>query len=120
MLLTWGINLFNPPNTDNKYIEVFRNMVITDLDSLKVKKVWDPVYIKKGIQALEEKKEILIRPADKGGGILLMTKAYYKEEMKRLLGDRDTYQILKKNPARDFKNKLERLIKKGMKKKVLN
>lgn len=29
-------SVFNPPNTDIKYLEVFRNMVVEDLESLKI------------------------------------------------------------------------------------
>lgn len=42
-------------------------------------------------------KDLIIRPADKRGGILLLKRQDYKEEMKNLLSDRDTYTILKKD-----------------------
>lgn len=58
---------FNPLNKENKFLDVFKNMVVNDLDTLKVKKVQDPQYIKRGIESLEKRKYIVIRPADKGG-----------------------------------------------------
>lgn len=42
-------------------------MVSKDLDNLKVKKITDPLFVRRGIESLENHKEIVIRPADKGG-----------------------------------------------------
>lgn len=39
---------FNPHNVDYKYIDVFKNMVVNDLENVKVKKVRDPMFIRKG------------------------------------------------------------------------
>lgn len=80
-------SVFNPPNVDNKHIEVFKSMVLSDLDSMKVRKIKDPTFVKKGITSLESKKDVIIRPADKGGGLVVMSKQFYKEEMCRLLED---------------------------------
>lgn len=64
----WNKSVFNPLNTDNKCMNVFKNMVMKDLDSLRIKKVQDPLFIKRGIESLEKRKDIVIRPTDKGGG----------------------------------------------------
>lgn len=93
-------------------------MVANELDTLKIKKIPDPQYIRKGIKQLEDRKDIIIRAADKGGGIVLMTKKYYTEEMGRLLADKTTYHLLTRNSICEFKSKLELLIKKGV--KILN
>lgn len=61
-------SIFNPPSSDNKFTEVFKNMVVNDLEQLKIRKVHDPEYIRRGIQFLEDKKEVVIGPADKGRG----------------------------------------------------
>lgn len=52
--------------------------------------------------------------------IVLMTKTYYRVEMSRLLADRNTYQLLSKNPICEFKTDLQRLIDRGVKKNILN
>lgn len=57
----------NPLASDNTFTEMFKNMVVNDLEQLKIKKGYDLEYIKRGIQSLEEKKEVVIRPADKEG-----------------------------------------------------
>lgn len=113
-------SVFNPPKNDHKHVEVFKNMVISDLEKMKVRKVGDPAYLKKGIRALEKNKNVVIRPADKGGGLVIMSKSYYQEEMDRLLSDRKTYQVLTKDPISQFKDKLEVLISLGKTRGVLN
>lgn len=47
-----------------------------------------------GIESLCERINLIIRPADKGGGIVLLKKQNYLDEMDHLLSDRDTYTIL--------------------------
>ena len=61
-------SVFNPQYTDTKHLDVFRNLVCKDLDSLRIKKVKDSQCIQRGIASLEKRNEIVIRPADKGGG----------------------------------------------------
>lgn len=62
----------------------------------------------------------MIRPADKGGGLVVQTKEVYKVELKRQLEDKETYIPLKSNPTRNYKNELEKLVNKGIKKGLLN
>lgn len=61
-------------------------MVIKDLELVKIKKVNDPAY-KRGIECLTKWKDLVIRPADKGGGLVVLSKAYYNNEMQNLLSD---------------------------------
>lgn len=38
---------FNPQESDNQHIEVFKELLLEDLESLEVKKKYDPIPIKK-------------------------------------------------------------------------
>ena len=69
-------SVFNPQHTDTKHLDVFRNLVCKDLDSLQIKKVKDSQCIQRGITSLEKRNEIVIRPADKGGGLVVLSKTY--------------------------------------------
>lgn len=111
---------FNPLNTDNKYLEVFKNMVFNDLDRMRLRKVVDPQYIGKGMESLEKRKEIIIHPADKEGGLVILDKTYYQAEMSQLLSDHVTYKILTKDPMLDYKDELHVLVEEGKTKGVLN
>lgn len=62
----------------------------------------------------------MIRPADKGGGIVVLSQEQYKTEMNRILEDKNTYQVLKSDPSRQFKAELESVIVYGKDKELLN
>lgn len=113
-------SVFNPPSSDNRHLEVFKNMVCNDLDQLKIKKVRDSQVIRRGICSLEQRRDIVIRPADKGGGLVVLSKAYYQAEMLQLLNDQDTYLLLRGDPMLTFKNNLHALIENGKRKGILN
>lgn len=49
-----------------------------------------------------------------------MSMQYYKDEMSRLLGDTDTYQVLLSDPLLNFKEELHGLVTKGENRGVLN
>lgn len=60
--------------SDNHFIDVFKKLVLQDLDTLKLKNVSDPIHIKKGIQSLRKQNDIVIHPAYKGGGVVIQSK----------------------------------------------
>lgn len=59
-----------------------------------------------------------ICPADKGGGIVVLSPEQCKAEM--ILGDSGTYRILKSNPIKQFRNELETLVQYGAERDILN
>lgn len=50
-------------------IKVFRDLVLKDLDELPLKRTYFDPNIKIGLKSLCEQKDLVIRPADKGGGL---------------------------------------------------
>lgn len=90
-------SVFNPANADTKHLDVFRNIVMKGLELLKVR-AKDSSSIKKGIDSLMNRKDSVIRPADKGGDLVVLSKVYYKNEMENLLSDTNTYIIIAKDP----------------------
>ena len=70
-------SVFNPQVSNGQHIEVFKKLVLQDLEALKLKKASDPPHIKRGIQSLKKRKDIVIRPADKGGGVVVQSKEQY-------------------------------------------
>lgn len=109
---------FNPQVANNQHIEVFKKLVLQDLELLTPKKISDPIHIKKGIKTLTERKDIVIRPADKGAAVVIQSKEQYLQELK--LQDEDTYVKLLGNPTREFKKQLESVVNLGIKKEILN
>lgn len=113
-------SVFNPPKNDHKHIEVFKNMVSSDLETMRIKKVRDPHYLKAGIATLEKKKDVVVHPVDKGGGLVIICKAFYNGEMDRLLSDRSTYQVLNKDPVFEYNKELQAIIAQGKSNGILN
>lgn len=48
-------SLFNPPQTANHQVEVFKQLVLKDLETLTIKKSLNPNHIKEGVKALEKR-----------------------------------------------------------------
>lgn len=47
---------------------------------------------------LSKNTDIVIKTADKGGGIVILDKTYYMEEADNILANEDYYKILDSNP----------------------
>ncbi|XP_077334619.1 uncharacterized protein LOC143975965 [Lithobates pipiens] len=112
-------SIFNPNQQQNEEIKVFRKMVERDIRELTIKPskkkgIW------KTIKQLEKKKDIVIRPADKEGGLVILNKADYEQEMANLLNIPDTYKQLKQNPKEEYNKKLNNYVQKGLNKGILN
>lgn len=106
--------------SNNQNVEVFKNLVLQDIEAIKLKKATDPIHIQKGIKCLTERKDIIIRPADKGGAIVLQSKEQYLTELNRHLQDETMYTRLLGNPTVKYKKELEALVNLGMRKNILN
>lgn len=89
-------------------------MVLQYLDQLKTKKIQDSLHIIKGICSLMATKYIVIRPADKGGGVVIEAKQEYQEENDCQLQDTSTYVKLLGNPTIQLRKEL------GTKKNILS
>lgn len=106
-------SLFNPPGPTAPSIKVFRDLVLQDVDKLPMKKVFSDPNIKIRLKQLFERKYLTIRPADKGGGIVILDKSDYHLEMTRILSDTETYSRIPNNPTSIFKKSLTDLIDTG-------
>lgn len=65
--------------------------------------------IEKGIKILQSRDNIVIKPANKGGGeIVILDKSNYEAEMERLLLVENTYRTLTRNPMDKAMDKLKK------------
>lgn len=113
-------SLLNPPGPIAPSIKVFRDLVLQDLDKLSMKKIYSDPNIKTGLKQLCERKDLTIRPADKGGGIVILDKNDYHLEMIRILSDTDTYSRIPNIPTSTFKKTLTNLIDTGFQLGILD
>lgn len=65
------------------------------------------------LRTLKEDKSIIIKPADKGGAIVVMDYADYREGMTAMLADTTSYVELHQNPIPSIRNALNSLINLG-------
>ncbi|CAH2299350.1 Hypothetical predicted protein, partial [Pelobates cultripes] len=63
---------------------------------------------------LRDDANIVIRPADKGGGVVIQSYQQYKCEIMRQLNDTSTYRKLTYDPVLAFQNKIQQLIDMGL------
>ncbi|CAH2283132.1 Hypothetical predicted protein, partial [Pelobates cultripes] len=75
---------------------------------------------KQALKSLKDNRELVIRQADKGGSIVVLNRDDYMKESQRILGDSNTYKILKSNPTCNFKKKLYEILDEGFKKGIID
>lgn len=86
------MSIFNPKIQNNRHIDRFKKLVTKDLETIDIKTPTGQGHIKEGIKTLEKRKDLVIRQADKGGGIVAWNKSQYKSVMSDLLNDNETYK----------------------------
>lgn len=65
---------FNPPTSGNQSLGAFQKMVEDDLRKLENRNSHKSKNVWKTNKALGNRKEVIIRPADKGGGLVILNK----------------------------------------------
>lgn len=100
-------SIFNPTTSGNQCMGAFQKMVEDDLRKLDKRSNHKTKHVWKTIKALGERKEVVIRPADKGGGLVILNKSDYEEEIENLLWVENTYKKRNKNPKRTYEKKLK-------------
>ena len=111
---------FNPKKGTHHHVEVFENMVQEEIKDLEVKGHNNTnSLIREGIKQLESNRDIVVRPADKGGGVVLLTKDNYYGEIHRLLADVDTYHLLPGDPLTKLKAEMTSWVNDGASRSLL-
>lgn len=94
-------SLFNPPGALAPSLKVFRDVVLRDLDQMHIKNVRTIKDLEAGLDSLCNR-DLVIRPAGKGGGIVVLDRKDYMTEMHRIVGDRDTCAPLVSDPKAKY------------------
>uniref|UniRef100_A0A8C5P7K0 Reverse transcriptase domain-containing protein n=1 Tax=Leptobrachium leishanense TaxID=445787 RepID=A0A8C5P7K0_9ANUR len=74
----------------------------------------------KALKNLQNDSNIVIKPADKGGGTVILSKEAYDTEVLRILSDTSTYEPLKGDPINGIRSKLNALLLEGKENEILN
>ncbi|CAH2283313.1 Hypothetical predicted protein, partial [Pelobates cultripes] len=75
---------------------------------------------REALKDLQKDANIVIKPADKGGGVIIWKKEKYMEEIYRQLEDSSTYQELQDNPLNKNVELYQTFLNKGLEKGILN
>ncbi|XP_041417071.1 uncharacterized protein LOC121393224 [Xenopus laevis] len=102
------------PISSNASIKTFNRMLDADVMShYNKRRKWRgnlTVVEKEAIKSLKQNKDIIIKTADKGGGIVVMNYSYYKQELLSQLADTTKYNRLSFDPTVNFQNELRLLL----------
>ena len=69
---------------------------------------------REAIKSLSQNHDIIIKPADKGGAIVIQDKQKYIEECLRQLNNKEHYKRLYYNPTTEYNNKILTTLKQGI------
>ncbi|CAJ0919243.1 unnamed protein product [Ranitomeya imitator] len=112
---------FIPPKSSHA-VETFVNLLDRDVKRtlhdqrlcfLPVRHNLDPLE-KQALDSLSENKSIVIKPADKGGAIVVMDRSFYMTEVRRQLSDTSTYKMLQTDPTYSIQQKIRRVLDKHL------
>lgn len=112
-------SVFNPQKGSNHHIEVFRKMVQDEIRKLPTPPKSASAKFKQGIKSIEKNKQIVVRPADKGGGLVILNREYYYGEMQLQLEDNKIYKRMKGDPTSRLKEELSAWVNEGSNNKIL-
>ncbi|XP_071993373.1 uncharacterized protein [Engystomops pustulosus] len=113
---------FCPPLPAGSSIDIFYEQVCRDVKSL-IYPTSNPNLSMaewKALQKLKRDKSLVIKPADKGGNIVVMSKEYYVEEAERQLHDTSTYVKLSSDPTFKYISQLRTILRRAVENKVLS
>ncbi|CAJ0964342.1 unnamed protein product [Ranitomeya imitator] len=108
---------FQPPRVYHPvetYIEFVKNDVKKVLQSIEKGdyhiKHNLTIEEKQALVSLRENKQIIVKPADKGGSIVVLDRDYYMQKIKTQLSDLDTYQPINHNPTFEIGREIKDLV----------
>ncbi|CAJ0927891.1 unnamed protein product [Ranitomeya imitator] len=118
---------FRPPQSHHE-VETFIGFIKDSFTSLKEdmgrgQLFYPPnltVEEKHSLKNLQEDRTIIIKPADKGGALVVMDKNKYVAEITRQLGDDSIYQPLDRDPLPGIRQKIETILHRYMDRGVVD
>ncbi|CAJ0964770.1 unnamed protein product [Ranitomeya imitator] len=114
---------FQPPRTYH-LVETYIDFVKKDIKKVLQSIEGGHIHVKHNITKDEHRalislknNELIIKPADKGGSIVVLDRSYYMDEIQTQLSDLDTYYPISSNPtfeiAREIKNLVAHYVELG-------
>lgn len=105
---------FTPPFSQYSNIDTFVQMVTCELR--KLRPINPQVFgnltpgEQSALKSLEDNNDLVWKPSDKGGNVVIMDKDDYTNMSLRLLNDSETYTFLSSNPTASFLHELKNIL----------
>uniref|UniRef100_A0A8C5R6D6 Reverse transcriptase domain-containing protein n=1 Tax=Leptobrachium leishanense TaxID=445787 RepID=A0A8C5R6D6_9ANUR len=102
--------------TPNSTVQTFSQQVQHTVESISPYKTYSNLSKSEwdALQDLAHDPSIVVRPADKGGGIVVLDYVYYRNEILSQLHDEQTYRRLTFDPTATFKKRIDNLLNMGL------
>ncbi|CAJ0965680.1 unnamed protein product [Ranitomeya imitator] len=116
---------FIPP-TSSAVIKAFEEAVKLDIEQLRCKGVKEykrPNILREEMEALEElvhDGDIIIKPADKGGAVVVMDKQAYVTEVMKQLSDEQVYGKLERDPKFSIQEEIKKCLEEALHACIIN
>uniref|UniRef100_A0A667YBI4 Uncharacterized protein n=1 Tax=Myripristis murdjan TaxID=586833 RepID=A0A667YBI4_9TELE len=110
-----------PPGAPNPTLVTFGKLVERDIELVvksknKVKNQNISILERKALSELQNNPKILIKPADKGGAVVVQNTKDYLTEAYRQLGDSSFYRQLPHNPVETFVEERDSILNRALEK----
>ena len=115
-----------PPSGQDPFLESYRSTIIHN--TLKECKKNNKKQFKKklkkeeltAITTLRNNKDIVIKPADKGGNIVIMNREDYIKEGLRQLSDHNHYELLNEDPTLNYNNQIHQVLQQAVNLEIID
>ena len=99
---------WNPPNDRDRALNTFLDAVKLDITTCTPNKIRDNLTAteRQAISQLKQRQDIIIKPADKGSGTVVMDKTWYIDECNRQLNDSKFYKRLNEDITADIQKRV--------------
>lgn len=113
---------WNPPHDRERALDTFLNAVKLDITTCKPKTIRDNLTPteRQAIRSLKERKDIIIKPADKGSGTVVMETTWYICECNRQLSDSIFYKRLTNDITADIQKRVTFYVNRMHKDNLIN
>ncbi|KAM4038422.1 uncharacterized protein ACNLHF_016745 [Anomaloglossus baeobatrachus] len=105
-----------PPFSLCPQVQVFHDLVMGDLRSLSKRTNNNNLAVKhqRALEELRKLEGVIIKPADKGGNVVVWPSAMYEREVYKQLRNTDFYQMLPSNPTNGFLTQLTLILENAL------
>lgn len=106
------------PNVQDTAITVFERLVLKEIEDLEKNKIKTRYNLTREqvsrLRALALDPTLTIKPADKGGGLVILDTDVYQQEVLRQLEDRNFYEKLEHDPTSTFQKLVRIVLSEGL------